>query len=60
MNSTRTCEVLAWCPIENDHNIPEYVPTLNNSYRKLTLGKLRSNLEGLNVLNSFSCVLIVV
>lgn len=60
VNSTRTCEVLAWCPIENDHNIPEYVPTLNNSYCKLTLCMLRSNLEGLNVLKSFSCDLIFV
>lgn len=24
MNDTKTCEVLAWCPVENDHNIPEY------------------------------------
>lgn len=23
VNSTMTCEVLAWCPIENDGNIPE-------------------------------------
>ncbi len=31
VNTTKTCEVLAWCPIENDHNIPEYVETLNYS-----------------------------
>ncbi|TNN64758.1 P2X purinoceptor 1 [Liparis tanakae] len=23
LNATKTCEVLAWCPVENDHNIPE-------------------------------------
>lgn len=29
--ATKTCEVLAWCPVENDHDIPEYVDTLNES-----------------------------
>lgn len=32
VKSTMTCEVLAWCPIENDSYIPEYVPTLSTSY----------------------------
>lgn len=27
VKSTNTCEVLAWCPVENDHTIPEYVET---------------------------------
>ena len=31
--ATKTCEVLAWCPVENDHNIPEYVE--HHSERKL-------------------------
>ena len=26
VNSTKTCEVLAWCPVEDDRTIPEYVP----------------------------------
>ena len=37
VNETKTCEVLAWCPVEDDHNIPEYVETLKYSYCKLTL-----------------------
>lgn len=37
VNDTKTCEVLAWCPVEDDHNIPEYVETLNYSYCKLIL-----------------------
>lgn len=52
VNATKTCEVLAWCPIEDDRNIPEYVPTLNDSYCKLTLCmRLPWNLEGLTRLN---------
>lgn len=32
VNTTKTCEVLAWCPVENDHNIPEYVqPTAGHT-----------------------------
>lgn len=27
VNATKTCEVLTWCPVENDRNIPEYVKT---------------------------------
>ncbi|XP_037604513.1 P2X purinoceptor 1 isoform X2 [Sebastes umbrosus] len=23
LNTTKTCEVLAWCPVEDDHNIPD-------------------------------------
>lgn len=37
VNTTHTCEVLAWCPVEDDHNIPEYVETLNYSYCMLVL-----------------------
>lgn len=37
VNTTKTCEVLAWCPVEDDHKIPEYVETLNYSCRKLIL-----------------------
>lgn len=29
VNSTKTCEVLAWCPVENDLIIPEYVEMLH-------------------------------
>lgn len=36
VNTTKTCEVLAWCPVEDDSVIPEYVKTLNYSYCKLT------------------------
>lgn len=32
VNETKTCQVLAWCPVEDDLVIPEYVTTLNNSY----------------------------
>lgn len=27
VNTTNTCEVLAWCPVEDDRNIPTYVET---------------------------------
>lgn len=27
-NTTKTCEVVAWCPVEDDHAIPEYVGSL--------------------------------
>lgn len=36
VNTTKTCEVLAWCPVENDFVIPEYVKMLNYSDNKLT------------------------
>lgn len=35
-NETKTCEVLAWCPVEDDNIIPEYVETLNYSHCTLT------------------------
>uniref|UniRef100_A0A4W5K945 P2X purinoceptor n=1 Tax=Hucho hucho TaxID=62062 RepID=A0A4W5K945_9TELE len=28
VNTTNMCEVLAWCPVEDDSNIPEYVRSL--------------------------------
>lgn len=37
MNTTKTCEVLAWCPVEDDTNIPEYVETLTYSHCQLIL-----------------------
>ncbi|XP_037126536.1 P2X purinoceptor 1-like isoform X2 [Syngnathus acus] len=57
-NTTKTCEVLAWCPVENDHNIPD--PPLLMSAENFTLfikntvtfpifGVTRSNLvEGID------------
>ncbi|KAM7374773.1 hypothetical protein PAMP_007412 [Pampus punctatissimus] len=35
VNTTNTCEVLAWCPIEDDHNIPD--PALLMSAENYTL-----------------------
>uniref|UniRef100_A0A673BKG9 Purinergic receptor P2X, ligand-gated ion channel, 1 n=1 Tax=Sphaeramia orbicularis TaxID=375764 RepID=A0A673BKG9_9TELE len=35
VNTTKTCEVLAWCPVENDHNIPD--PPLLMSAENYTL-----------------------
>lgn len=31
MNRTKTCEVLAWCPVEDDRDVPEYADKLNYS-----------------------------
>lgn len=28
---TKTCEVLAWCPVEDDRKVPEYADKLNYS-----------------------------
>lgn len=27
VKETKTCELLAWCPLEDDRNIPKYVNT---------------------------------
>ncbi|KAG7224505.1 hypothetical protein INR49_015029 [Caranx melampygus] len=35
VNTTNTCEVLAWCPVEDDHNIPD--PPLLMSAENYTL-----------------------
>jgi len=37
LNATKTCEVLAWCPVENDHDIPEYVDLLKYSICKFEI-----------------------
>lgn len=58
VNTTKTCEVLAWCPVENDHNIPDppllmsaenYTLFIKNSVTFPLFGVTRSNLvEGIN------------
>ena len=37
VNATNTCEVLTWCPVEDDHNIPKYVDTPNSLFCKIDL-----------------------
>nr|XP_049597606.1 P2X purinoceptor 1 isoform X4 [Syngnathus scovelli] len=65
-NTTKTCEVLAWCPVENDHNIPD--PPLLMSAENFTLfikntvtfpifGVTRSNLvEGIDATYISKCL----
>ncbi|XP_010741429.1 P2X purinoceptor 1 isoform X2 [Larimichthys crocea] len=58
VDSTKTCEVLAWCPVENDHNIPDppllisaenYTLFIKNSVTFPLFGVTRSNLvEGID------------
>lgn len=58
VNTTKTCEVLAWCPVENDHNIPDppllmsaenYTLFIKNSVTFPLFGVTRSNLvEGID------------
>ncbi|XP_068455843.1 P2X purinoceptor 1 isoform X3 [Clinocottus analis] len=58
VNATKTCEVLAWCPVENDHNIPDppllmsaenYTLFIKNSVTFPIFGVSRSNLvEGID------------
>ncbi|KAK2828808.1 hypothetical protein Q5P01_019842 [Channa striata] len=58
VNSTKTCEVLAWCPVEDDHSIPSppllmsaenYTLFIKNSVTFPIFGVTRSNLvEGIN------------
>uniref|UniRef100_A0AAV2JFD6 P2X purinoceptor n=1 Tax=Knipowitschia caucasica TaxID=637954 RepID=A0AAV2JFD6_KNICA len=57
-NTTKTCEVLAWCPVEDDHHIPEppllmsaenYTLFIKNSVTFPIFGVTRSNLvEGID------------
>ncbi|XP_056296809.1 P2X purinoceptor 1 isoform X3 [Pseudoliparis swirei] len=57
LNATKTCEVLAWCPVENDHDIPDpamlmsaenYTLFIKNSVTFPIFGVSRSNLvEGI-------------
>lgn len=53
LNTTKTCEVLAWCPVEDDHNIPDppllmsaenYTLFIKNSVTFPLFGVSRSNL----------------
>ncbi|XP_057677580.1 P2X purinoceptor 1 isoform X5 [Corythoichthys intestinalis] len=65
-NSTKTCEVLAWCPIENDHNIPDppllmsaenYTLFIKNSVTFPIFGVSRSNLvEGIDATYISKCL----
>ncbi|XP_074468239.1 P2X purinoceptor 1 isoform X2 [Sebastes fasciatus] len=58
LNTTKTCEVLAWCPVEDDHNIPDppmlmsaenYTLFIKNSVTFPLFGVSRSNLvEGID------------
>ncbi|XP_029956861.1 P2X purinoceptor 1 isoform X4 [Salarias fasciatus] len=58
VNSTKTCEVLAWCPVEDDHVIPDppllmsaenYTLFIKNSVTFPLFGVTRSNLvEGID------------
>ncbi|KAM9846869.1 P2X purinoceptor 1 isoform 3-T3 [Aulostomus maculatus] len=58
LNDSRSCEVLAWCPVENDHNIPNppllmsaenYTLFIKNSVTFPLFGVTRSNLvEGVD------------
>ncbi|XP_008297485.1 P2X purinoceptor 1 isoform X4 [Stegastes partitus] len=58
VESTKTCEVLAWCPVEDDHDIPDppllmsaenYTLFIKNSVTFPLFGVTRSNLvEGID------------
>ncbi|XP_068585609.1 P2X purinoceptor 1 isoform X2 [Cebidichthys violaceus] len=58
VNATKTCEVLAWCPVEDDHDIPDppmlmsaenYTLFIKNSVTFPIFGVSRSNLvEGID------------
>lgn len=58
VNTTKTCEVLAWCPVEDDHTIPDppllmsaenYTLFIKNSVTFPLFGVTRSNLvEGID------------
>ncbi|KAG8008238.1 P2X purinoceptor 1 [Nibea albiflora] len=66
VQSTKTCEVLAWCPVENDHNIPDppllisaenYTLFIKNSVTFPLFGVTRSNLvEGIDSSYIRSCL----
>ncbi|XP_019750768.1 P2X purinoceptor 1 isoform X6 [Hippocampus comes] len=65
-NATKTCEVLAWCPVENDHNIPDppllksaenYTLFIKNSVTFPIFGVTRSNLvEGIDATYINKCL----
>uniref|UniRef100_A0A8D3EBN5 P2X purinoceptor n=1 Tax=Scophthalmus maximus TaxID=52904 RepID=A0A8D3EBN5_SCOMX len=66
VNTTKTCEVLAWCPVENDHNIPDppllmsaenYTLFIKNSVTFPLFGVARSNLvEGIDAAYISKCL----
>ncbi|XP_070839997.1 P2X purinoceptor 1 isoform X3 [Chaetodon trifascialis] len=66
VNSTKTCEVLAWCPVEDDHNIPDppllmsaenYTLFIKNSVTFPLFGVTRSNLvEGIDAAYIKKCL----
>lgn len=66
VNATKTCEVLTWCPVENDHNIPDppllmsaenYTLFIKNSVTFPLFGVTRSNLvEGINYAYIKTCL----
>nr|XP_046161933.1 P2X purinoceptor 1-like isoform X2 [Oncorhynchus gorbuscha] len=65
-NTTKTCEVVAWCPVEDDHTIPDpallmsaenYTLFIKNSVTFPAYGVKRSNLvEGIGNQYIKSCV----
>ncbi|XP_038565485.1 P2X purinoceptor 1-like isoform X1 [Micropterus salmoides] len=66
VNATKTCEVLTWCPVENDRNIPDppllmsaenYTLFIKNSVTFPLFGVTRSNLvEGINYAYIKTCL----
>ncbi|CAN9501592.1 unnamed protein product [Ophioblennius macclurei] len=66
VNTTKTCEVLAWCPVEDDNNIPEppllmsaenYTLFIKNSVTFPLFGVTRSNLvEGIDASYISNCL----
>ncbi|XP_061608125.1 P2X purinoceptor 1 isoform X3 [Phyllopteryx taeniolatus] len=65
-NATKTCEVVAWCPVENDHNIPDppllmsaenYTLFIKNSVTFPIFDVTRSNLvEGIDATYISKCL----
>ncbi|KAF7659801.1 hypothetical protein LDENG_00292950 [Lucifuga dentata] len=66
VNETQTCEVYAWCPVEDDHKIPDppllmsaqnYTLFIKNSITFPLFGVTRSNLvEGIDALYISNCL----
>nr|XP_020468010.1 P2X purinoceptor 1 isoform X1 [Monopterus albus] len=66
VNSTKTCEVLAWCPVEDDHSIPHppllmsaenYTLFIKNSVTFPIFGVTRTNLvEGVDAAYISKCL----
>ncbi|XP_049894133.1 P2X purinoceptor 1 isoform X2 [Epinephelus moara] len=66
VSDTKTCEVLAWCPVEDDHNIPDppmlmsaenYTLFIKNSVTFPLFGVSRSNLvEGIDAKYISKCL----